>query len=60
MLNLEIRDLFRPQVYIIRYGGKQVYKTSSLAKVKQMLKALKILNIKEYYVYKIVIRKEDL
>lgn len=58
MINLELKDLLKKQIYIIRYGGKEYFKTTNRNTLKRLERALKVLNITNYHVYKIDISKE--
>ena len=60
MIKLDLKDLLRKKIYIVRYGGKQYFKTSNLNTLKRLIKALKVMNIEDYYVYKLDISKENL
>lgn len=60
MIKLDLKDLLKSKIYIVRYGGNQVYKTSNLNTLKRLIKALKVMQIKEYHIYKLDISKETL
>lgn len=60
MIKLDLRDLLRKKIYIVRYGGKQYFKTSNLNTLKRLIKALKVMQIEEYHIYKLDISKERL
>ena len=60
MIKLDLKDLLKSKIYIVRYGGNQVYKTSNLNTLKRLLKALKTMNITNYHIYKLDISKENL
>lgn len=57
MITLDLKDLLKNKVYIVRYGGKEHYKTSNLNTLKRLERALKVLGIKDYHIYKINIEK---
>lgn len=59
MINLNLNDLRRKKLYIIRYNDNQVFKTSNLNTLKRLKRALKIMQIKDYHLYTIDIRKEQ-
>ena len=58
MINLDLKDLLKKQIYVIRYGGKEYFKTTNKNTLNRLERALKVLNINNYHVYKIVISKE--
>ena len=58
MINLDIIDLFKKKVYIVRYGNNQVFKTNNLNTLKRLKRALKVMNINDYHIYKLYISKE--
>ena len=58
MITLDLRDLLKTKIYIIRYGGKEHFKTSNLNTLKRLVRALKVLGIKDYHIYKLDISKE--
>lgn len=58
MINLELKDLLKKKIYIVRYGGKEHFKTSNLNTLKRLERALKVLQITDYHIYKIEISKE--
>lgn len=58
MINLDIIDLFKKKVYVVRYSNNQVFKTNNLNTLKRLKRALKVMNINDYHIYKIYISKE--
>ncbi len=58
MIYLDLKDLLKKKVYIVKYANDQVFKTSNLNILKRLKKALKVMNINNYYVYKLYISKE--
>lgn len=58
MINLDLKDLLKKKIYIVRYGGKEHFKTSNLNTLKRLKRALKVLQITDYHIYKIEISKE--
>lgn len=58
MINLDLLDLFKNDIYIVRYAGSQVFKTCDLNTLKRFKKALNVMNINNYHIYKINISKE--
>lgn len=59
MINLDLKDLLKDKIYIVRYLGKQHFKTSSITQVQQLKKALKVLGITDYHIYVVNVRKES-
>lgn len=57
MIRIDLKDLWKPRIYIFRYGGNQFFKTTSSVKAKQLIKALKVLNILDYHIYIINVKK---
>ena len=60
MIKLDLKDLLKKKIYIVRYGGKQYFKTSNLNTLKRLIKALKVMQIEDYHIYKLDISKESL
>lgn len=57
MITLDLKDLLKNKVYIVRYGGKEHFKTNNLNTLRRLKRALNVLGIKDYHVYKINIEK---
>lgn len=59
MITLDLKDLLKGTLYVVRYGGKEHFKTTNKNTLKRLIRALNTLNIKDYHIYKISIGKED-
>ena len=57
MFTLDLKDLKYKNIYIVRYGGKEHFKTNNLNTLRRLKRALNVLGIKDYHVYKINIEK---
>ena len=57
MLTFDLKDLRYKCLYVVRYGGKEHFKTNNLNTLRRLKRALNFLGIKDYHVYKINIEK---
>ena len=63
MIKLDLKDLLRKKIYIVRYGGKQYFKTSNLNTLKRLIKAIKPTQAKNSFIdfpYLYLIYKYDI
>lgn len=59
MINLELKDLRKEYIFVIRVYGQELMKVNTFDKVKAVKKALNILGIKDDHIhcYKVSCRK---
>ena len=58
MITLGLKDFYHKKLYVLRYGGKEIYKTNNRNTLKRLERAMKVLGVKQYHIYSITIEKE--
>ena len=62
MINLEVKDLRRDYIFVIRVYGKELLKVNSQQQLKGVIKALHCIgvNSKDIHAYKVNVRKVEI
>ena len=62
MLNLEVKDLRKDYIFIVRVYGKELLKVNSEQQLKGVVKALHCIGVssKDIHAYKVSVRKVEI